>query len=144
MKKSGIMILENLFSLVLILIISGSIFLGIGQLKGLYNKYEHNKFKMNFLNFINLGRYRAFNESSVYILRFSERGIALVDKYQVTVSKFNFPKNVKMIKFNGINNRTLKIQRDGLIARGATLTYLFGKNLNEIIISAVTGKVNYG
>lgn len=39
MKKSGIMILENLFSLILILIISGSIFLGIGQLKELYDKY---------------------------------------------------------------------------------------------------------
>lgn len=144
MKKSGIMILENLFSLIIILIILGSIFLSIDQLKGLYNKYEHNKFKMNFLNFINLGKYRAFNESGVYILRFSEKGVALVDKNQITVNKFNFPKNVKMVKFNGINNRTLKIDKDGLITRGATFTYLFEKKLNEIVISAVTGKVKYG
>ena len=49
-----------------------------------------------------------------------------------------------MVKFNGINNRTLTIQSNGLIARGATFTYSFDKKLNEITIAAVTGKVNYG
>lgn len=80
----------------------------------------------------------------MYTLRFDEKSISLIDKEHVIVNRFNFPKNVKMVKFNGINNRTLTIQSNGLIARGATFTYSFDKKLNEITIAAVTGKVNYG
>ena len=144
MKKQGVIILENLLAFVLIMVIMGGIFLGVDQLKNVYSKYEHNKFKMQFLNFINLGKYKAFNDSNMYTIRFDEKSISLIDKEHVIVNRFNFPKNIKMVKFNGINNRTLTIQSNGLISRGATFTYSFDKKLNEITIAAVTGKVNYG
>lgn len=143
MKKSGFLILENIITLVIILTISLTVYLGINFLNDIHDKYKHNTFKIDFLNFINLGKYRAFVDSSMYTLRFSETGISLVDKRQVTVDKFNFPSGIKMIKFNGIYNKNLTIQRNGLLARGATFTYKFNESTNNITISAVTGKVNY-
>lgn len=143
LKRSGFMVLENFLSIIFVLIIVTSVCLSIKFFDSMYRKYEHNNFKTEFLNFINLGKYKAFVNSGVYTLKFYENAIALLDKSNVATDIFRFPKSVRMTEFNGIYNRHLNIQRNGLIARGATFTYKFYGDTNEITISAVTGKVNY-
>ena len=98
---------------------------------------------MNFLDFINYGKFKAATDFEFYTLRFSEKDIKLINKRKEIVDIFKFPKTIKMTKFNGINNRTLDIQNDGLIARGATFQYLFKNDINKITIAAVTGKIGY-
>ena len=137
------MILENLLSIILIIVILASAYFSVSFLNDMYKKFEHNNFKTQFLNFINLGKYKAFINSGMYTLKFSETGISLVDKNHVVVNRFEFPKNIRMTKFNGLYNRMLYIQRNGLIPRGATFTYKFYGNINEVTIYAVTGKVSY-
>lgn len=143
MKKPGVLILENVVSLTIIFAMSISVYISVIFFNDVYREYKHKNFKTQFLNFINLGKYKAFVDSSVYTLRFSETGISLVDKRQVTVDRFKFPKDIRMIKFNGIYDKNLTIQKNGLLSRGATFTYKFYENINEITISAITGKVNY-
>lgn len=143
MKKSGALLAENIIAIVLILMVVGGFFVNASQLKNVYNKHENDKFKLEFLNFINFGKYMAANDNKVYTLRFEEKSISLINKEHSVVDKFKFPKNVKMVRFNGINNRTLDIQKDGTITRGATFTYKFDNDINDITISAITGKVNY-
>lgn len=144
MKKSGSIFLENMIAISLILIIIGGISINVSNLKNIYSKYESNKFKLEFLDFINLGKYMAVNDNKVYTLRFEEKSISLVNKEHITVKKFTFPQSIKMVRFNGIHNRTLDIQKDGTIPRGATFTYKFYNEIKDITIYAVTGKVNYG
>lgn len=141
-KKRGVMVIENLFSLILIVMVSGGVFFGVNGFKNVYEKHQHDKFKMQFLDFINFGKYKSISNASKYILKFGKERIALTDGSQNLVKQFNFPRNIKMVSINAPNNR-ITINRNGLITRGATFKYLFGKVQDEIVISTITGKVNY-
>ena len=134
MKKFGFIMFENLLSLIIVVSLSFSVILSVKFFEVLNDSYEHENFKLNFLDFINYGKFKAATDFEFYTLRFSEKEI---------VDIFKFPKTIKMTKFNGINNRTLDIQNDGLIARGATFQYLFKNDINKITIAAVTGKIGY-
>ena len=142
MKKSGFFILENMVSLILILIISGALFLNVNPLKNIYNEYSHNRFKMQILNFINYGKYKAANEGLNYSINFYKDYISL-DQSSSVKAKLKFPEGITMVDFNGINNRKLMIKTDGSITRGATFTYRFKKKLYEITIDTITGRVSY-
>ena len=123
--------------------LSFSVILSVKFFEVLNDSYEHENFKLNFLDFINYGKFKAATDFEFYTLRFSEKDIKLINKRKEIVDIFKFPKTIKMTKFNGINNRTLDIQNDGLIARGATFQYLFKNDINKITIAAVTGKIGY-
>lgn len=143
MKKRGVLLIENMISLVILIALLGGLFLSISSIKSIHSKYQHQDFKMQFIEFINMSKYYAVNGSITCTLRFEQDKISLVNNQNKVVDRLVFPKNIRMISFNGINNRTLTIQDNGLIYRGATFSYYFNNDKNQITISAVTGKVNY-
>lgn len=143
MKKQGVLLIEGILSLIIIIIVSTSIFLSLTSIKNIYTSYQHNSFKSEFVDIINLGKFRAVNDSSRYTLKFFESSISLVDSKNKLIKKYYFPSSIKMIKFNGINNRSLDIKSNGVISRGATFVYSFNGKSNKITIATITGKVNY-
>ncbi|EIA27412.1 hypothetical protein SFB4_183G3 [Candidatus Arthromitus sp. SFB-4] len=67
MKKRGMILIENLTSLMILMVIVGGLALNVGMFKKMYNNYMHTKFKLEFIDFVNRGKYSAVNDSSVYI-----------------------------------------------------------------------------
>ncbi|EIA26895.1 hypothetical protein SFB5_236G1, partial [Candidatus Arthromitus sp. SFB-5] len=57
----------------------GGLALNVGMFKKMYNNYMHTKFKLEFIDFVNRGKYSAVNDSSVYILRFYEKRMLLAN-----------------------------------------------------------------
>ena len=143
MKKRGMILIENLTSLMILMVIVGGLALNVGMFKKMYNNYMHTKFKLEFIDFVNRGKYSAVNDSSVYILRFYEKRMLLANNRNDVVDRFDFPKQIRMASFNGIYNSRLIIEDNGVITRGATFSYYFCDKLNKITISTITGKVNY-
>lgn len=143
MKKQGVLLIESIVSLIIIMVLSTGIFISLTAIKNIYNSYQHDNFKSEFIDIINMGKFHAVNNSSTYTLKFFESNISLVDSRNKLVKKYYFPRNIKMIRFNGINNRSLDINSNGLISRGATFVYSFNGEANKITISTITGKVNY-
>lgn len=143
MKKRGMILIENITSLMILMIIVGGLSLNVSMFKKIYDNYTHTKFKLEFIDFVNRGKYSAVNNSSVYILRFYEKRMLLSNNHNEIVDRFDFPKQIKMANFNGIYNSRLIIEDNGVITRGATFSYYFRNELNKITISTVTGKVNY-
>lgn len=143
MRKSGMILLENITSLVILMIIVGSLTINLSVIKKIYDNYIHTKFKLEFIDFVNRGKYSAINTSSSYTLRFYEKRILLANNQNEIVDRFDFPKYIKMVNFNGIYNSRLIIENNGAITRGATFSYYFHDKMNKITISTITGKVNY-
>lgn len=141
-KKQGVMVIENLFSLILIVIISCGAFFGVNSFKNIYEKHQHDKFKMQFLDFVNFAKYKSISNMSTYVLEFSKDRIVLKDGSNKFIKRFKFPKNIKMFSNNLQNNRII-IRRNGLITRGATFKYFFGNIKGEIVMSTITGKITY-
>ncbi len=143
MKKSGVLFVEGIISLIIIMTIVLGISITSKSIKDMYSNYNHKRFRMEFIDMVNMGKFYAVTNSKPCKIRVADNNISLIVGTKDIIKRYKFPSNIRTLSFNGTNNTYLMIKSNGMINKGATFTYSFNGKTNKITIAAVTGKVNY-